>query len=192
MFVDKLIFKRHLEQEEKVLYAAHKHWVEFIGPFIAILFFGFILPWILYFVGFNSSMFLLVIVVWTVLAALRLFHDFVDWHSDVWIFTNMSIIIVEWHGLFSNTSQRIGYEDTEGVAFVIKGFWGTVLKYGDVTLKVISGSHIDLKNAKNPKRVELALMKHHGTYMNSRELAHAGGLKEMLSQMVSHHLRHKK
>jgi hypothetical protein len=192
MLVDSLIFKKHLEEGEKVLYAAHKHWVEFIGPFVAILFFGFILPWILYFVGFRSSLFLAVILVWTLLALFRLLHDFVDWHSDVWIFTNMSIIIVEWHGLFSNTSQRIGYEDTEGVAFVIKGFWGTVLKYGDVTLKVISGSHIDLKNAKSPKKIELALMKHQGSYMNSREMSHAGGLKEMLSQMVAHHLRHKK
>lgn len=192
MLVDNLIFKKHLEKGEEVLYATHKHWVEFIGPALAIIFLGFVLPWILYFAGFNSSLFLTVIVVWTFLGLFKLFHEFIDWHSDVWLFTNMSIIIVEWHGIFSNTSQRIGYEDTEGVAFVIKGFWGTVLRYGDVTLKVISGSHTTLHNAKNPKKVELSLMKHHGTYMNSREMSHAGGLKELLSQMVAHHLRHKK
>lgn len=192
MFVDRFIFQKHLEKSEKVLFAAHKHWTEFSGPFISILFFGFALPWILYYVGFRSSLFLAVIVVWTVLAAVRLLYDFIDWYSDVWLFTDMSIIIVEWHGLFSNTSQRIGYEDTEGVAFIIKGFWGTILRYGDVTLKVISGSHVELKNAKSPKQVELALMKHQGSYLNSREMSHAGGLKEMLSQMVSHHLRHKK
>lgn len=192
MFIDKLIFQKHLEKDEKVLFAAHKHWTEFFGPFVSILFFGFVLPWILYYVGFRSNVFLAVIVVWTVLAAVRLLYDFIDWYSDVWLFTNMSIIIVEWHGLFSNTSQRIGYEDTEGVAFVIRGFWGTIFRYGDVTLKVISGSHVDLKNAKSPKKVELALMKHQGSYLNSREMSHAGGLKELLSQMVSHHLRHKK
>ncbi|MBN2306672.1 hypothetical protein JXD20_01690 [Candidatus Peregrinibacteria bacterium] len=192
MFVDKLIFKKHLEKGENVLYAAHKHWAEFAGPFVGILFFGFMLPWILYFIGFKSPVFVLVIVAWMILACIKLFYELIDWHSDVWLFTDMSIIIVEWHGLFSNTSQRIGYEDTEGVAFVIKGFWGTVLRYGDVTLKVISGSHIHLKNAKNPKKIELALMKHQGNYLNSREMSHAGGLKELLSQMVAHHLRHKK
>ncbi len=57
MFVDKIIFKKHLEKGEEVLYAAHKHWVEFLGPFISIVFLGFILPWILYFAGFNSSIF---------------------------------------------------------------------------------------------------------------------------------------
>ena len=192
MFIDKLIFKKHLEKDELVLFTAHKHWTQFLGHFLSILFFGFALPAILYFVGFKSSLFLAFIVVWVVLAAAKLFYDFIDWYSDVWLFTNMSIIIVEWHGLFSNTSQRVGYEDTEGVSFIIKGFWGTVLRYGDVTLRVISGSHVVLKDAAHPKKVELALMKHQGSYLNSREMAHAGGLKEMLSQMVSHHLRHKK
>lgn len=192
MVVDKLIFQKHLEKGEVVLFAAHKHWMEFVGPFIGIFFFGFVLPWVLYFAGFKAPLFLLVIIVWSVLAAVKLFYEFIDWHSDVWLFTNMSIIIVEWQGVFSNTSQRIGYEDTEGVAFIIKGFWGTILRYGDVSLKVISGSHVDLKNAKNPKKIELALMKHQKDYMNSREMSHAGGLKELLSQMVAHHLRHKK
>ncbi len=192
MFVDKFIFQKHLEKGETVLFAAHKCWTEFSGPLVMVLFFGFLLPWILYYLGFKSSTFLAVIVVWNALAAVRLLYDFIDWYSDVWLFTDMSIIIVEWHGIFSNTSQRIGYEDTEGVSFIIKGFWGTILRFGDVTLKVISGSHVVLKNASHPKKVELALMKHQGTYMRSREMAHAGGLKEMLSQMVSHHLRHKK
>ena len=192
MLVDKFIFQKHLEKGETVLYAVHKHWVESVGAMIAILFFGFLLPAFLYYIGFRGPVFLALVGVWILLAIVKIFYEFIDWYSDVWLFTNMSIIIVEWHGLFSNTSQRIGYEDTEGVAFVIKGFWGTVLRYGDVSLKVISGSHVDLKNAKSPKQVELALMKHHGTYMNSREMSHAGGLKEILSQMVAHHLRHKK
>ena len=192
MFIDKFIFQKHLEKGETIMFTAHKHWGEFFGPFVSILFFGFMLPWILYYVGFQSSLFLAVIIVWTVLAFARLFYDFIDWYSDVWLFTSMSIIIVEWHGIFSNTSQRIGYEDTEGVSFVIKGFFGTIMRYGDVTLKVISGSHVLLKNAAHPKKVELALMKHQGNYLRDREMAHAGGLKEMLSQMVSHHLRHKK
>lgn len=192
MLIDKLIFQKHLEKGEIIFFSAHKHWVELIGSLAGIIFFGFLLPWVLYFAGFNGSLFLIVIAVWSVVAFIKLFYVFVDWYSDVWLFTSMSIIIVEWHGIFSNTSQRVGYEDTEGVAFVIRGFWGTVLRYGDVSLKVISGSHLDLKNAKSPKKIELALMKYQKNYLNSREMSHAGGLKEMLSQMVAHHLRHKK
>lgn len=192
MFVDKFIFQKHLEKEEEILFTAHKHWVEFFGPFLTIAFFGFLLPWGLYFAGFKSDLFFWSILIWNGLAFLKLFHDFIDWYSDVWLFTNMSVIIVEWHGLFSNTSQRVSYEDSEGISFVIKGFLGTIFRYGDVTLKVVSGSHITLKNGTKPKRVELALMKYQGEYMHRRETAHAGGLKELLSQMISHHLRKKK
>lgn len=191
MFVDRFIFKKHLEKGEEILFTAHKHITEFFPPLSRILFFGFALPWGLYLIGLRSTLFLLIAIVWSLLALVRFLYDFIDWYSDVWLFTNMSIIIVEWHGLFSNTSQRIGYEDTEGVSFIIKGFWGSILRYGEVTLKVISGSHVVLKNAAHPKKVELALMKHQGTYMNNREMADASGLKQMLSQMVAHHLRKK-
>jgi hypothetical protein len=189
--VDKLIFQKHLEEGEVVQYAVHKHVSEFFKPVLFIVFFGFIVPWGLFYMGFRSTLFLSIVVVWNVLALLRLLYDFIDWYSDVWLFTNMSIIVVEWHGIFSNTSQRIGYEDTEGISFVIRGFWGTVLRFGDITLKVISGSHVDLKDAAHPKKAELALMKYQGEYLKNREMMDATGLKQMLSQMVAHHLSKK-
>jgi len=191
MSIDQIIFQKHLEKGEEVLFVAHRHWVVFLKPAFSVLFFGLALPWILYAVGFRATLFLVFVMIWSALAIVRLFYVFIDWYSDAWLLTTMSLIIVEWHGVFSNTSQRIGYEDTEGLAYAIKGFWGTLLRYGDVTLKVISGSHIVLKSAKSPKKIELALMKHQGAYMNNREMADAGGLKQMLSQMVAHHLRHR-
>lgn len=192
MLVDRFVFQKHLEKGEKILFVAHKHWGQFLGAFFRVLAFGFALPWGLYFMGLRSSLFLSIVVVWTVLAILRLLYDFIDWYADAWLFTNMSIIIVEWHGIFSNTSKRIGYEDTEGVSYVIKGFWGTVMRYGDITLGVISGSHVLMQNAAHPKKVELALMKCQGEYMDAKEWQDAAGLKQLLSQMVQHHMRSKK
>jgi len=189
--IDRIIFKKHLERGEEVQYAVHKHSTQFYRPILFVAFFGFVLPWIMYYMGFRSSLFISIIIVWNILATIRLLYDFIDWYSDVWLFTNMSIIIVEWHGLFSNTSQRIGYEDTEGVSFVIKGFWGTIMRFGDITLQVVSGSHVVLKNANRPKKAELALMKYQGEFLNNKEMSHASGLKQMLSQMVAHHLRKK-
>ncbi len=189
MFIDRLIFQKHLEEGETVLFAAHKDWTELIPSFARVFFFGFILPFVLYYAGFRSSLYTLIIFFWVFFGFIRLIHDWMDWYSDLWLFTDMSIIVVEWHGIFSNTSQRIGYEDAEGISFVIQGFWGAVLRYGDVTLKVLSGSHVTLKNASHPKKIELALMKHQSSYMANKERSHSDGLKELLSQMVAHHLR---
>ncbi len=189
--VDKLVFQKHLEEGESILFATHKHWVESIPDFLNVIFFGFMLPWVFYFAGFTAQFYVVIIFVWMFLAFLKLLYSWVDWYADVWLFTNMSIIVVEWQGLFSNTSKRIGYEDAEGVSFAIKGFWGTILRFGDVTLQVISGTHVTMKNAKDPKKIELALMKHQGNFLSQRDQAHSNGLKAMLSEMVAHHLRKK-
>lgn len=192
MLIERIIFKKHLEKGEEVAFTAHTHWTQFVIPFLRVMFFGVCLPLGIYYMGFRSDLFLALICVWILIATVRLFYDFIDWYSDVWLFTNMGIIIVEWHGIFSNTSQRVSYEDAERISYKIKGFWDTVFRYGDITLQTIAGSTIVMNNAKSPKKVELALMEHQEKYMSRKEMNDASGLKQMLSQMVAHHLRQQK
>lgn len=192
MLVDRYIFQKHLEEGEEIRFVCHKHWTQFFGPVLNVIFFGFMLPWVFYFIGFKAAWAVVLIFLWMFIGLIKLFYDWIDWYSDVWLFTNMSIIVVEWHGIFSNTSQRVGYEDVEGLSFAIRGFWGTVMRFGDATLKVISGSHVTMENSRRPKEIELALMKHQADYLNDRNLSHSDGLKDMLSQMVAHHIRRKR
>lgn len=191
MLVDKHIFQKHLEKGESVLYVVHKHWTQFLPRVLNVIFLGWMAPWIFYAAGLKTSLYVGLIFLWMILALLRLIYDWINWYADVWILTNMSVIVVEWKGFFANTSQRISYEDVEGLSFAITGFWGTVLRFGDVTLQVISGSHVTMKNARKPKEIELSLMKHQGDYMESRSMIHSENLKQILSQMVAQHLRRK-
>ena len=191
MIIDKLIFSKHLEKGEKVLYSVHKHWIEILKPVLAVAFFGFVIPWSLYLMGFSSSLFFWMAVAWSVIAYLRFMYIMIDWYADVWLITNMSIIVIEWRGLFSNTSTRLGYEDIEGVGYEINGFWGTMLSYGNMILKVMSGNNLDLNNVANPKKSELAIAKFQDKYLNDREMQDAGNLKSLLSQMIAHHMRNK-
>ena len=191
MLVDKYIFQKHLEKGESVLYVVHKHWTQFLPRVLNVIFLGWMAPWIFYFAGLKTPLYVGLIFLWMVLAILRLVYDWINWYADVWILTNMSVIVVQWNGFFSNTSQRISYEDVEGLSFAIKGFWGTVFRFGDATLQVLSGSHVTMNNARNPKEIELSLMKHQGSYMESRSMIHSENLKQILSQMVAQHLRRK-
>ena len=74
MLVDKFIFQRHLEKGETVLYAVHKHWVESVGPLIAIFFFGFLLPGLLFYIGFRGPVFYALVGVWVLLAFIKIFY----------------------------------------------------------------------------------------------------------------------
>jgi len=191
MIIDKIIFNKHLEKGEKVLYAVHKHWIEILGSVLAVAFFGFVIPWTFYLIGFNTALFFWIAVTWSVIAYLRFMYILIDWYADVWLVTDMGIIVIEWRGIFSNSSTRIGYEDIEGVAYDINGFWATMLRYGDLTLKVMSGNNLELKPAARPNKAELAVIKFQDKYMNDREMQDSGNLKNLLSQMVAHHMRNK-
>jgi len=189
MIIDKLIFKKHLEKGENILYVVHKHWIEVVKATLEVIFFGYALPWSLYLIGFNSKLFFWIAFTWSALATMRFLYVLVDWLSDAWLITDMSTIIVEWQGLFSNTSARVGFEDIEGASYEIKGFWGTILRFGNMTLRVMSGSHFDLKNVSSPKKAELALARFQDQYLNDRNMQDSASLKSLLSDMVSHHIR---
>lgn len=187
--IDRFIFKKHLEDGEEVLYSVHKHWIAIVKPSLEVGFFGLALPWSLYFIGFNSEIFFWVAVAWSVMGYLRFLYILVDWYSDAWLITDMSLVAMEWHGIFSNNSARISYDDVEGAAYEIKGFLGTVLRFGNMQIRVMSGSHLNLKNVANPKKAELALLRFQEKYMNEKNMQDSDNLKALLSSMVAHQNR---
>ena len=189
MVLDKLIFSKHLEEGEKVLYSVHKHWMVIMKPVLEVGFFGLLIPWGLYFMGFGTTVFLWIAIVWSAIAYLRFLYVLIDWYADVWLVTSMGVIIIEWRGIFSNSSTRIGYEDIEGVGYDINGFWPTVLRYGNMTLKVMSGNNLDLECASRPQKAELAIIRFQDQFMNDKEKQDAGNLKDILSRMIASHMR---
>ncbi len=189
--LDSFLFGRHLEAGEEILYIVHRHWILLAGRFFEWLFYGLFMPWGLYFLFLRTPAFLWVAVLWTLLALIRFFYSFADWYANVWLVTNMSILQIQWHGIFSNTSSRIGFEDVEGVVYEVHGFWPTMLRYGHITLKVMSGNNIQMNTAANPKKAELELARLQSNYLHHRESHQAGHLKNMLSEMVGHYMRQK-
>lgn len=191
MIVNRYIFKKHLEEGEEILYAVHKHWMAAVKPLLEVFFFGFLLPWGLYFIGFNTESFFWLAVIWSLFGFGRLIYVMLDWYADAWLITNMSVITVEWNGFFSNLSARSSFEDVEGATYTIRGFWATVLRYGDMTLRLMSGSTFDLKGAASPKKAELKLAFFQNKYMSERNFQDSSSLKDLLADLVAHHSRQK-
>ncbi len=187
----KILFHKHLEKEEKILYAIHKHWVFLLKPLIITGFFGILVPWSLYAIGFNANAFFWIAVVWSGLATILLLYEYFDWYSDAWLLTTMSLMAVEWNGFFHNASTRVDYQTIEGLTYEIKGFWPTVLRYGNISLNVVSGNNAVMQHAKNPKKAELMLAKLQEEVLSSKNFQDATGLKALLSDLVAHHLRQK-
>jgi hypothetical protein len=192
MIINRILFGKHLEEREEILYAVHKHWVELAKPALEVGFFGFVIPWSLYAIGFNTPLFFWMAVGWSLLAYLRFLGLVLDWFCDTWLITNLSVITIQWDGIFRNLSSRVGFEDIEGATYEITGFWATVFRYGKMTLRVMSGSHFEMRHVANPKKAEMAIAHFRERYVSERGIKDANTLKALLAGMVARQTRGEK
>ena len=191
MFFQKLLFGKHLEEGETLLFVVHKHWITIFKETLELGFFGLLLPWGLYAIGFNKPLFLWLAVIWSGLAYLRYLYILMTWYSDAWLITSANIIAIQWEGFFKNRSARTEYEDIEGFHYEIIGVWATLLGYGEMSIKLASGGHVHLHPVGNPKDKEHELMHFQNKILDERNSKTSAGLQDMISTMVAHHMRKK-
>lgn len=63
------------------------------------------------------------------------FHDFVDYHLDVWIVTDQRIVSIEQTGLFNRVISELNITKLQDVSSEIKGKVQTLLDYGQVYIQ---------------------------------------------------------
>lgn len=76
-------------------------------------------------VWFFESLFLLVLWIYAALI-------FVDYYLDVWIITDRRVVNIEQKGLFLRDSSELRYRKIQDVTTEVKGFFPTMLDYGEV------------------------------------------------------------
>lgn len=185
LFFDKLLFRPHLAPGESLLFVAHKHWIEILKISFQITFFGFAIPWLLW--AFFPNFFWIA-VVWSSIATIVYFLEIADWYFDAWLVTNISIIDVEWKSIFHHLSSRVDFNDIKEIAWEVKGFWGTVLGFGDMMMNLTVGSQIGLENVNSPKKVELMIHKIRSQVLNEQKMSTADTLQEILADIVKNHI----
>jgi hypothetical protein len=78
------------------------------------------------------------------------------------------------------------FSDIQGVSYEIHGVWGTLLRFGTVSVEKIStGSTISLEHVHRPRRVESAILKNMETYVHKKNLKNSKHVQEMLAEMVA-------
>ncbi len=127
---------------EQVVYLLRRHW---IVPAKLFLLLGMcaIVPFVVY--AFLQSQFPDLLANQTlapILAMLASFYElgvwlilvqeFVDFYLDTWIVTTERVIDISQNGLFNRTSAEVHLANIVDVTSEMKGFFRTVLNYGDV------------------------------------------------------------
>jgi len=181
-----IAFHRHLDGDEKLLFVAHRHWSELIPIAVKTALFGFCIPWT---VWFFAPGFFWIAVFWTAVFWIWFLYKVADWYFDAWIATTVSVIDVEWNGFLHQKSTRIPYSEVRDISWEIKGFWPTVLGYGDTAISMATGGTVEMKRLANPKKVEMKIIEIRDEFLAAQRMNQSSALQELLSTMVSEHIK---
>lgn len=87
------------------------------------------------------------------------YAQFVDFYLDVWIITNDRVVDIQQNGLFARTISEIDLYRIQDVTVSVKGFFPTIFKYGDLSVKTAADNAVmTFWNIPNPNEVRSALI----------------------------------
>lgn len=182
------LFRRHLEDDEHLVRAVHKHW--FLG--LRALFWPtiiFLSCWALLSLIPNRTVLLFTALV-SVIVGVWWIRNFFDYYLDAWLITDHGIIDVAWYGWFHRQSTRVLYSDIQGVSYEVKGIVGTLFALGTVSVEKIStGSEIALESVKNPRAVEGTILRCMEAYLHSKNLKDGKHIQELLSELLAERMQ---
>lgn len=188
MIIQQILFSRHLDEEEKLLYVGHKHWITCFRSLFKISFFAFLIPWLIY-VFMGTLPFLFFALFASAIGTIRMLYIFIDWFFDAILITSVSLLFVEWNGFFSQESTRISYESIESIAIETKGVLGAIFGFGIIEIERDGAEAIKMKHITNPKRVELEIL-HAKEEVAEHEMSeNKEALHEILVGIVADHIK---
>lgn len=118
--------------------------------------------------------------------ALWWMRNFMDYYLDAWVITNKGVVDLAWHGWFHRTSARVLYSDIQGIEYEVKGIFGTLIGYGEVSLEKIStGGTISMEYVKSPRKVETLVLQCMEAYMHKKNLKDATTVQGILAEFVA-------
>lgn len=190
MNLKQYLFGRYLDDDEKILYVAHKHPIVLKVSTAKVSAFGILIPIGLYFL-FPKMFF--VFMIWVMIGVFGWIYHFLDWYFDVWLLTNAGVVEIKRNGLLDFTSKRIEYHMIEGISYTIRGVLQTIFNYGNIQIdKMGSQISIILEDGASPKKLERLIMKYQERYVYDRSVRDHQMLKGMLSDMIAYNVQNEK
>lgn len=186
------LFRRHLDSEDEVYFVVHRHWIIMFRDSFFFLLIGLILPGVLWFFLYGITQYVNIIFpIWITFFFLRYVYKLADWYLDAWLCTSVSIIDVEWNGFFHQTSSRIPYSEVRELSWEVKGFWGSILRYGDVAISMATGGQVMLDNVQSPKKVEVRIIQIRDEILSHHRMSQADGIQSLLADVIANHIQEK-
>jgi hypothetical protein len=181
MILDDIAFRGLLGKGEVIKYVAHVHPFVIYPMLFKLLLFGIAMPAGAYFL---LPPFKFVWMVWAGLGILLFLYKMMQWYLDAWIVTNYAIIYQNWESIFSKSTNRIDHGNIQGIGNEVKGFWGTILQFGNVQIEHVTGNPIVVANVAMPRRLERRIVSEQQAYVQRQSVEDHGKLKDLLTNLI--------
>ncbi len=101
---------------------------------------------------------------------LLFYHEFLDYHLDVWIVTTQRIVSIEQQGLFKHIASEHPIEKVQDVTAEVKGKRQTFLNYGHVHVQTAAeNQRFVFLEVPEPKKVARVVMEVHNMVVKAQE-----------------------
>lgn len=102
-----------------------------------------------------------------VLSLLLLFKTIFVWQRNILIITTHRIVDIDQKGFFHKEISRVSYDQVEDVAGSIKGFWGTIFRYGNVIIQTGNGKvEVIVDRIKQPVHIQEEIQEMRDRFMS--------------------------
>lgn len=144
-----------LEKTEEIIHKTQRHGIVYFGwwllVFVLIVTPFFFMFWLFNHNWWGQALFFFSLVLGIFFLARTVFL----WKNNSAIITTHRIIDVDQRGFFDKFVSEMPYDQLDYVSGRIKGFWGTIWRYGFVTIQNENGNmKIVLDKVKHPARVQ--------------------------------------
>ncbi len=137
------------EPDEVLELLLRRHWITNV-PWIFVSLFGFALPAIIIALSrnFDINFFSVppevafgLIIVWYMLILGYVLEQFLYWYYNIYIVTSKHLVDINFHSLLYRDVTESALDDVQSVSSKIKGIFGSLFNYGDVTAQTAAATH---------------------------------------------------
>lgn len=167
---------------EHVVLLLRRHWTVLAGDVVQLIVSLLVPPVILTLIYFYTdftlqpSSLLYVFVVeglslYTLFSFLAYFHDFVDYHLDIWVVTDQRIVSIEQEGLFNRTVSELNLMKMQDVTAEVKGKIQTFLDFGEVYIQTAGeAARFVFSQVPHPSQVAKVILQVHDRLIAREEM----------------------
>lgn len=99
------------------------------------------------------------------------FHNFIDYHLDIWVVTDQRIVAIEQEGLFKRTVSELSMTKIQDVTSEVSGKVQTFLDYGQVHIQTAGErERFIFEDIDHPAQVAKIIMRIHDTVLKREEI----------------------